>query len=66
MSCYFRDHVPERGWAKGLPYFRIKEKIIDGIGREHAYLEATCRRCGEKYIVGAVHLPNSRTVGNHE
>lgn len=57
MNCRFGKHVPETGYCGGIPYFRITNIIVDGIGREHACLEATCAKCGKKYEVARVHLP---------
>lgn len=66
MVCDDNSHVPSRGWAGGIPYFRILPITVDGIGHQHALLEATCKKCGCKYTVGAIHLPKEPAPARRE
>ena len=48
---------PTGAWGNALPYGRINEFAIDGLGTHHAYIELQCDRCDERLIVCAIHLP---------
>ena len=50
--CKVFGHRPD-GWYLDWQSW----SAIDGIGREHRGLDATCRRCGERFHVGKVHMP---------
>lgn len=56
-KCGDGIHVATDGSYGGVPYFKIKDTTIDGMGQKHAYLWATCRYCGKEFNVGNVHLP---------
>lgn len=59
LLCKLFGHIPADGHAhhRGGQYFRAAGGAPDGIGREHWYLTAECRWCGERYQVGMVHGP---------
>ena len=42
---------PGAEYMECIPYTR------DGMGTEHAYIKANCQRCGEKFDVGKIHIP---------
>lgn len=64
--CKLFGHRPGEGYYKDdedgncSSYFTIKMTQTDGIGRVHAYLHTTCRRCGQDYQVGMLHLPKQK------
>lgn len=57
LRCQLFGHKMPVGYCGGNPYLKIWTIVTDGINREHAFLEAECPRCGEKYTVAMVHLP---------
>lgn len=59
ILCKIFGHKLPEGYCGAPPYLRVKTVIIDGIGRKHAYMECACARCGEKYNVANVHLPET-------
>ena len=60
ILCKLFGHLPNYGYGDtpGEGYFTIAGLASDGIGRIHAFLKATCERCGREYPVGRVHLPS--------
>jgi hypothetical protein len=58
ILCNWFGHVPRYGYGddSGSGYFEMKPGAIDGIGRLHAELWTTCKRCGQRYRVGKVHI----------
>jgi hypothetical protein len=57
--CRMFGHRPERGYTRSdTGYFRISGIAIDGMGVRHATLTSECRRCGVRYMIGKVHLPD--------
>lgn len=60
LACALVGHKTVRGYCGGLPYFRITNTTVDGIGRVHAWLDTECIRCGERFTIGMVHLPKRK------
>ncbi len=58
LICSLFGHLPEKGYAGGVGYFKVWGGGVDGVNRHHLYLECNCERCGETYRVGNVHVPN--------
>ena len=64
LLCKMVGHQPPvyapKGWySPGEEYGRVVRGVVDGIGREHAHVEAQCARCGEKFTVARIHLEKS-------
>lgn len=57
LLCLVFGHKSLQGIYSGAEYMRVVPGAIDGIGREHARLYATCPRCEREYSAGAIHLP---------
>lgn len=62
MLCTLFGHKPpvyaKKGWySPGEEYGTIRLGVIDGLGTQHAMVEAECARCGQRFIVARVHLP---------
>ena len=59
LLCSLFGHRPELGYndREGERYLRVIRRGVDGIGREHAAIYATCRRCGREYKIGNIHVP---------
>ena len=60
LICKLFGHKPlttEGAWG-GTGYASAWGSAIDGIGRIHLYIMANCPRCGEKYDICNVHVPN--------
>ena len=64
MICKMFGHQPAFGWYRkpGGGYFDIKYDSTDGLGIVHATLHCNCERCGEKYQVGMVHVPDPKKL----
>jgi len=43
------------GYQGGTPYLYPKKGAIDGIGRQHVNLYATCDVCNKKFLVAKMH-----------
>ena len=59
VCSIFGHKMPTR---EGLtPYFSINRNwsSLDGSGRHHVGIQATCDRCGAKWDIGRLHLPIS-------
>ena len=50
LICKLLGHKPPVHYGKVIP------SVVDGIGREHAFVEAECPRCGKRYHVVDIHL----------
>ena len=61
VICRFFGHRPRENDYSGGEYMRALPGAIDGIGREHATLYATCPRCGVSYRAGQIHLPKRQS-----
>jgi hypothetical protein len=49
-----------KGWySPGEEYGRVRKCGVDGIGREHAIVEAECARCRKIFNVARIHLPTT-------
>ena len=62
LLCALFGHQPpvyaKKGWySPGEEYGKVLRDGFDGIGREHALVQAECARCGENFIVARIHLP---------
>ncbi len=57
LLCLLFGHKSRENDFSGGEYMRIRNRLIDGIGREHATLHANCPRCGNQYRAGMIHLP---------
>lgn len=57
IVCKLFGHGTQQGVHSGAEYMRVEPFVIDGIGREHAYLRARCPRCDAYYTAGKIHLP---------
>ena len=60
VLCAIFGHKSLEGVYSGAEYITFQRCGVDGIGREHARLIATCPRCGKKYKAGAIHLPKQK------
>lgn len=56
ILCRLFGHKSNEHVYDGGEYMRIRTGAIDGIGREHATLFATCPRCVQEYRAGQIHL----------
>lgn len=66
LLCQLFGHQPpvyaRKGWySPGEEYGRVLRGPIDGLGAEHAKVEAECARCGDKFIVVRIHLPPEKS-----
>jgi hypothetical protein len=59
ILCEMFGHRPDQGYYKhdGWGYFDVREGATDGIGRIHGDLYCECARCGVRYQVGKLHIP---------
>ncbi len=57
LRCRIFGHktIPP-GWWGDIPYVDIKQGATDHIGRIHGRLYHECHRCGQRYMVGRIHL----------
>ena len=57
--CHRYGHKIGGGYyqQEGGEYFNVELGAIDGIDRVHCRLFTECKRCGEKFQVGKMHLP---------
>lgn len=55
--CAVFGHRTSGDEFDGGEYMKVERRAIDGIGRHHAQITTDCKRCGEKFRVGMVHLP---------
>lgn len=57
--CHRHGHKIGGGYYnnEGGEYFNVQLGAIDGIDRVHCQLYTECKRCGEKFQVGKMHLP---------
>lgn len=60
--CKMVGHKPpvyaKKGWySPGEEYAKVQFHAEDNIGRQHALVYAECARCGEKFTVCRIHLP---------
>ena len=65
LTCKLFGHQPpvyaEKGWfSPGEEYGKVIVGPTDGIGRVHARVEADCARCGERFLVARIHLPQEK------
>lgn len=62
LLCRLIGHRPltTAGWMHGVGYAAVSHSTVDGLGTKHLYLLAECPRCGEKYSICNVHVPNER------
>ena len=60
LRCSLFGHLPAFGYGhqEGAGYFEVVAAGVDGINRHHADLYCNCERCGERYRVGKIHIPN--------
>lgn len=56
--CRVVGHKPPR-YGNDAAYGRLILGGVDGIGRCHAHVEAECDRCGERFVVIRVHMPET-------
>ena len=61
ILCKIFGHQPptyaKKGWySPGEEYGKVIRGVVDGIGQEHAKVEAECARCGKRFIVARIHL----------
>lgn len=62
LVCRVFGHRPAGpGWWGDIPYMKIRECGVDGIGRIHGAAYHECEWCGEEYIAGRLHL-NTPTI----
>lgn len=57
ILCAIFGHRDRENDYSGGEYMNVITGAIDGIGREHATLYATCPRCDNSYRAGMIHLP---------
>jgi len=60
--CTLFGHKPPvyaaKGWySPGEQYGKVVLGALDGIGRQHACVEAECARCGDTFTVARIHVP---------
>jgi hypothetical protein len=65
LLCSIVGHQPpvyaKKGWySPGEEYGKLVLGVIDGTGRQHAFLHAECARCGTVFMVARVHVLNSQ------
>ena len=54
------------GWMRGTPYAWMHHSVIDGIGRIHGDMYATCDKCGEKFLMCKIHVDHAiRELAKH-
>lgn len=64
--CKIFGHQPpvyaEKGWySPGEQYGRVIRGTVDGLGTEHAAVNAKCARCNEVFMVARIHLPPEKS-----
>ena len=64
VICNLFGHKRNSGWYGDGLYGEVTPNSIDGIGRAHAIITASCDRCGETYTLARLHL-NSRVILGH-
>lgn len=47
------------GWCRGIPYVWMRRWVIDGIGRIHGDMYATCDKCGEQFLMCKMHVDHA-------
>ena len=57
ILCDLFGHKSNEGIHSGAEYMRIRGVQVDGLNRQHAWLQARCPRCGQWYDSGKLHLP---------
>lgn len=66
LICKLFGHTPEPGYygdSRGgnySGYLEVELDAMDGMGRQHARVYATCRWCGRRYQVGMIHVPRTK------
>jgi len=53
----FGHKPPAYSRVIGGEYMKVSLTEVDGIGRQHAHVNAECSRCGENFLVGKIHVP---------
>ena len=56
MLCTLFGHKPPHYFGK-VHYGRVIRGVRDGLGTEHAHVEAECERCRQRFLVIRIHLP---------
>jgi hypothetical protein len=56
LLCALFGHRAER-YGGSVCYGRVKGGNVDGIGREHYWLDMRCERCGQTFMAGRFHGP---------
>lgn len=56
LLCKLLGHQPPHYFGN-VHYGRVIRGGIDGLGVEHASVEAECERCGQRYQIIKIHLP---------
>jgi hypothetical protein len=57
ILCALFGHKPRVNDYRGSGYMKVDPHVVDGLDVEHAWLYASCPRCGEEYMAGSIHLP---------
>lgn len=62
LICKIFGHQPpvyaRKGWySPGEQYAQLTSRQVDGIGRVHCTVASECPRCGDKFVLCRVHLP---------
>lgn len=65
ILCKMFGHQPpvygRKGWwSPGEEYAVVHVQARDGIGREHATVNAECPRCGKEFRLCRIHIPRIR------
>lgn len=55
LSCRLFGHTWHAGWWGDKPYLNQKRGPVDGIGRQHIYLDCRCDKCDTRYTVAMMH-----------
>lgn len=69
LICKLFGHTPEPGYYGDSGngdchgYLQVELDALDGMGRQHARVYATCRRCGKRYQAGMIHVPRMKEDG---
>jgi len=53
----FGHRTPYDDYRPGFFYMKVRLNAVDGIGRQHASVYAECKRCGEEFFAGMIHVP---------
>jgi len=64
LLCKIFGHRTSGDEYLGQEYLTVHPENIDGIGRWHATIETECKRCGQIFRVGKIHIPLWKELEN--